>query len=93
IMNETQLQAHKYNLKLAGILLGLCGAVMIATFALFLWGTYNFYTKDPSRYDNEMYFLYMPWYYLIFILSTVVSAVVSGIIYGVKHKKQFYDFN
>ena len=92
IMNDTQWRTYKHNLKLAGILLGSSGGAMIATFALFLWGTYSFYETDISRFDNEMYFLYMHWFYMLFILTAVLCTIVSGIIYAVKHKKQIYEF-
>ncbi|MDE6597532.1 MAG: helix-turn-helix domain-containing protein, partial [Clostridia bacterium] len=68
IMNETQLQAHKYNKKLAWILFGSSALPVLVTFILYLW--------ELSLYDD-----YLALFYLCFIIALVVSIVVCGIIY------------
>ncbi len=89
IMNETQLQTHKYNLNLACILSGCSAFFVTVMFAVFLWQS-TYFTRE-NVYAPK-YCLYMALFYMIFILTAVLCTIVSGIIYAVKHKKQIYEF-
>lgn len=81
LMNDEQLQIHKYNLKLASILCG-CGAVPTAVmFCLFI-----------TQFFMIPAFDYLFNFYLYFIATAVAMFIICGIIYAVKHKKQVYDF-
>lgn len=88
IMTQTQLQSHKYNSKLAGILCGCSTVPVIVMFIVFLCCSESYgYTEN-----GEWVSAYMTMYYLLFILTAVVCIAVSGIIYAIKQKKQNYDF-